>query len=155
MKLTPDLLEAKHWVYPLNHPKRDYQYNIVKNCLFENTVVALPTGLGKTFIAGVVMLNCEFPTMPFRHYALNFDISNRLSLVSRRQSGLCCAYKTARGTTNRCLSSGLWDSRQRCCRTYGTYSQGNAREGCEYSVWSNIFELPYFGISGMKNAYSL
>ncbi|KAJ7492863.1 hypothetical protein FB451DRAFT_1219867 [Mycena latifolia] len=57
MKLKPDLLEAKHWIYPLNQPKRDYQYNIVKHCLFDNTIVALPTGLGKTFIAGVVMLN--------------------------------------------------------------------------------------------------
>jgi len=60
MKLKPDLLEAKHWIYPINHPKRDYQYNIVKNCLFNNTLVALPTGLGKTLIAGVVMLNCIF-----------------------------------------------------------------------------------------------
>ena len=58
MKLKPDLLEAKHWIYPINRPKRDYQYNIVKNCVFDNTLVALPTGLGKTLIAGVVMLNC-------------------------------------------------------------------------------------------------
>ncbi|KIK99878.1 hypothetical protein PAXRUDRAFT_822238 [Paxillus rubicundulus Ve08.2h10] len=57
MKLEVDMLEAKHWIYPLNQPKRDYQFNIVKRCLFENTLVALPTGLGKTFIAGVVMLN--------------------------------------------------------------------------------------------------
>ncbi|KAF7982058.1 hypothetical protein HWV62_30342 [Athelia sp. TMB] len=57
MKLEPDLLAAKHWIYPLNKPKRDYQFNIVKHSLFENTLVALPTGLGKTFIAGVVMLN--------------------------------------------------------------------------------------------------
>jgi ATP-dependent DNA helicase MPH1 len=58
MRLTPDMTEAKHWIYPLNRPKRDYQYNIVRHCLFDNTLVALPTGLGKTFIAGVVMLNC-------------------------------------------------------------------------------------------------
>ncbi|KAF9459485.1 hypothetical protein BDZ94DRAFT_1300548 [Collybia nuda] len=57
MKLVPDLLEAKHWIYPMNKPKRDYQHNIVKHCLFENSIIALPTGLGKTFIAGVVMLN--------------------------------------------------------------------------------------------------
>jgi ATP-dependent DNA helicase MPH1 len=66
MKLEPDLLEAKHWIYPLNRPKRHYQFNIVKHCLFENTLVALPTGLGKTFIAGVVMLNCtHVPSMIF------------------------------------------------------------------------------------------
>ena len=59
MKLKVDMLEAKHWIFPLNQPKRDYQFNIVKHCLFDNTLVALPTGLGKTFIAGVVMLNCE------------------------------------------------------------------------------------------------
>lgn len=59
MKLKVDMLEAKHWIYPLNRPKRDYQFNIVKHSLFDNTLVALPTGLGKTFIAGVVMLNCK------------------------------------------------------------------------------------------------
>jgi ATP-dependent DNA helicase MPH1 len=60
MKQKYDPLEAKHWYYPINYEKRAYQYNIVKNCLFENTIVAIPTGLGKTFISGVVMLNCEF-----------------------------------------------------------------------------------------------
>ncbi|KAJ6779606.1 hypothetical protein PWT90_06923 [Aphanocladium album] len=46
------------WVYPTNLGAiRDYQFSIVKNSLFNNTLVALPTGLGKTFIAATVMLN--------------------------------------------------------------------------------------------------
>jgi ATP-dependent DNA helicase MPH1 len=50
--------ELATWVYPLNlGPIRDYQFSIVKNGLFNNTLVALPTGLGKTFIAATVMLN--------------------------------------------------------------------------------------------------
>ncbi|KAJ2901292.1 dead box helicase [Zalerion maritima] len=48
----------KRWVYPTNlGPIRDYQYTIVKSSLFNNTLVALPTGLGKTFIAAAAMLN--------------------------------------------------------------------------------------------------
>ena len=45
------------WIYPTNYPIRDYQYNIVQRSLFTNTLVCLPTGLGKTFIAAVVMYN--------------------------------------------------------------------------------------------------
>src|ERR1700761_3041963 len=40
-----------------NYSQRTYQYNIVYEALFANTMVCLPTGLGKTFIAAVVMLN--------------------------------------------------------------------------------------------------
>lgn len=48
----------KTWVYPTNlGPIRDYQFSIIKSGLFSNTLVALPTGLGKTFIAATVMLN--------------------------------------------------------------------------------------------------
>ncbi|KAK3394820.1 hypothetical protein B0H63DRAFT_462077 [Podospora didyma] len=50
--------ELSTWVYPLNLGAiRDYQFSIVKNGLFNNTLVALPTGLGKTFIAATIMLN--------------------------------------------------------------------------------------------------
>ncbi|EGO52786.1 hypothetical protein NEUTE1DRAFT_114701 [Neurospora tetrasperma FGSC 2508] len=53
-----DIEEMKTWVYPMNlGPIRDYQFSIVKNGLFNNTLVALPTGLGKTFIAATIMLN--------------------------------------------------------------------------------------------------
>jgi ATP-dependent DNA helicase MPH1 len=48
----------KTWVYPTNLGTiRDYQYNIVQRGLFHNLLVALPTGLGKTFIAATIMLN--------------------------------------------------------------------------------------------------
>ncbi len=50
--------ELVTWVYPTNlGPTRDYQFSIVKSSLFKNTLVALPTGLGKTFIAATVILN--------------------------------------------------------------------------------------------------
>ncbi|KAE8398263.1 ATP-dependent DNA helicase mph1 [Aspergillus pseudonomiae] len=46
------------WVYPTNLGKtRDYQFNIAQKGLFHNLLVALPTGLGKTFIAATIMLN--------------------------------------------------------------------------------------------------
>eukprot|EP00095_Tigriopus_kingsejongensis_P003009 maker-scaffold170_size291898-snap-gene-0.16 protein:Tk03009 transcript:maker-scaffold170_size291898-snap-gene-0.16-mRNA-1 annotation:"hypothetical protein LOTGIDRAFT_127429" len=52
-----DVEAGRSWVYPINYPLRTYQYDIVKACLFQNTLVTLPTGLGKTFIAAVVMYN--------------------------------------------------------------------------------------------------
>nr|XP_039253780.1 Fanconi anemia group M protein-like isoform X1 [Styela clava] len=45
------------WIYPTNYPIREYQFSIVKSSLMKNTLVSLPTGLGKTFIAAVVMYN--------------------------------------------------------------------------------------------------
>lgn len=46
------------WVYPTNLGKiRDYQYSIVAKGLYHNMLVALPTGLGKTFIAATIILN--------------------------------------------------------------------------------------------------
>ncbi|XP_059474472.1 LOW QUALITY PROTEIN: Fanconi anemia group M protein [Neocloeon triangulifer] len=48
---------GQHWVYPVNYPERKYQLDIVRTALFQNTLVCIPTGLGKTFIAAVVMFN--------------------------------------------------------------------------------------------------
>ncbi|KAF2154619.1 P-loop containing nucleoside triphosphate hydrolase protein [Myriangium duriaei CBS 260.36] len=46
------------WVYPTNLGTiREYQYNIVHMGLYHNLLVALPTGLGKTFVAATIMLN--------------------------------------------------------------------------------------------------
>ncbi|GMP47824.1 hypothetical protein CsSME_00015397 [Camellia sinensis var. sinensis] len=55
--LNIDAEAAKTWIYPVNVPLRDYQLSITRTALFSNTLVALPTGLGKTLIAAVVMYN--------------------------------------------------------------------------------------------------
>lgn len=52
-----DAANLATYVYPTNLQVRDYQFNIVYRAIFDNTLVALPTGLGKTFIASTVMLN--------------------------------------------------------------------------------------------------
>lgn len=82
-----DLSAGNTWIYPENYPVRQYQFDIVKSALYCNTLVCLPTGkksycqllsalsrrsnrlsfykhiillcvgLGKTFIAAVVMYN--------------------------------------------------------------------------------------------------
>lgn len=58
--------------HAVNFPARDYQYAITKTALFSNTLVALPTGLGKTLIAAVVMYNYFrwFPDGNFLHTLL-------------------------------------------------------------------------------------
>ena len=47
--------EASFWLYPTNYEVRQYQVSITQTCLFSNTLVCLPTGLGKTLISAVVM----------------------------------------------------------------------------------------------------
>lgn len=44
--------------YPIDEKLfRVYQFNIIKSCLLENTLVCLPTGMGKTFIASIIIFN--------------------------------------------------------------------------------------------------
>ncbi|CAN6620181.1 ATP-dependent DNA helicase Mph1p [Trichomonascus vanleenenianus] len=54
-ELNPQALQT--YIYPTNLSIRDYQFNIVQQALFRNVLCALPTGLGKTFIASTIMLN--------------------------------------------------------------------------------------------------
>ncbi|CAH8451363.1 unnamed protein product [Schistosoma turkestanicum] len=52
-----DVDAGVEWIYPSDSSMRKYQLNIIEQCLYKNTLVCLPTGLGKTFIAAVVMYN--------------------------------------------------------------------------------------------------
>jgi Fanconi anemia group M protein len=57
---------ADEWIYPVlrDFPMREYQRQISETAIFANTLVSLPTGLGKTLIAAVVLYNYYrwFPT---------------------------------------------------------------------------------------------
>jgi hypothetical protein len=50
----PNQAAIRHWVYPADRPVRGYQYSMALQATLRNTLVCLPTGLGKTMIATVV-----------------------------------------------------------------------------------------------------
>ena len=114
-------VNASTYLYPTNVPKRDYQFEIIASCFLDNTLVALPTGLGKTFIAGTVMLNCKSAGIVVQYSA--WTSANRrccsLSLVSERQDRLSHADKAARHATTRGLPDDVWDPERRCGHDYG------------------------------------
>ena len=72
----------KNWIFLSVKAIRRYQLEIVEISLFYNTLVCLPTGLGKTFIASLVILNYFLwfptgkifflaPTRPLVHQQMN------------------------------------------------------------------------------------
>lgn len=106
----------KTWIYPTNlGPTRDYQFSIVKNGLFNNTLVALPTGLGKTFIAATIMLNYfrwtktakiifVAPTKPLA--AQQVEACMNVAGIPRSQATLLT------GEISPALREGEWDKRR-------------------------------------------
>lgn len=106
----------KTWIYPTNMgPTRDYQFSIVKNGLFNNTLVALPTGLGKTFIAATIMLNYfrwtktakiifVAPTKPLA--AQQVEACMNVAGIPRSQATLLT------GEISPALREGEWDKRR-------------------------------------------
>lgn len=45
---------------------RAYQLAIIQSAFFRNVLAVVPTGLGKTYIASVVMVNCECDLQGFQ-----------------------------------------------------------------------------------------
>lgn len=52
-----DLTAGNEWQYPTSVELRDYQFVITERCLYQNCLVCIPTGMGKTLIAAVVLHN--------------------------------------------------------------------------------------------------
>ncbi|CCI11722.1 unnamed protein product [Albugo candida] len=55
--LSIDTQASKTLIFPSNYQIREYQVKIAEKAMYHNTLVSLPTGLGKTLIASVVMHN--------------------------------------------------------------------------------------------------
>jgi Fanconi anemia group M protein len=57
---------SHNWIFPIDdkYPERSYQLEMAHTSIMTNTLVSLPTGLGKTLVAAVVMYNYYrwFPT---------------------------------------------------------------------------------------------
>ena len=88
IKWPPDPEASKTWIYPSSSdkPLRTYQYNIVHVALFENTLVSLPTGLGKTFIAAVVMQVATRSRSTFAYYFLDSGSTFTVGIRRARSS---------------------------------------------------------------------
>lgn len=56
-QLDPATCNTWEWPTSDDYADREYQLEITAAALFQNTLVSLPTGMGKTFIAAVVMHN--------------------------------------------------------------------------------------------------
>lgn len=103
----------KTWVIVGNKKARDYQVNIIFECFKKNTLVVLPTGLGKTLIAVIVMYNFSrwfpnskimfvTPTRPLVEQQMKSYISTTMSSVER------CA--TLTGTLSPERRQPIWDN---------------------------------------------
>lgn len=125
---------ARTWVYPVNKPLRNYQLNIVKKALFHNVLVALPTGLGKTFIAAVVILNM-FRWFP--HGKIIFVAPTRPLVAQQQQAchAICgLPWDTAielTGSTQRRIRDDEWKAKRIFYMTPQTFENDLTSSACD------------------------
>ncbi|KAI9224865.1 hypothetical protein BC828DRAFT_353441 [Blastocladiella britannica] len=111
---APDTVTS--WVYPTNMSVRDYQFNIVQKALFHNTLVCIPTGMGKTMIAAVVMVNYFrwFPEGKLLFMAPTRPLANQQQTACTKVTGIPEAEQVVFvGTTiSPAEREGLWKSKR-------------------------------------------
>ncbi|NXN80232.1 FANCM protein, partial [Bombycilla garrulus] len=75
------------WIYPTNLPVRPYQERMAGAALLANTLLCLPTGLGKTFVAAVVMYNFYrwFPSGKVLSLMLFLEFPGGTQALGRRE----------------------------------------------------------------------
>lgn len=95
-----DWEEALHWVYPTNYEVREYQRIIAEAALYENTLVCLPTGMGKTLVASVVM-HAFYRWFPQGAIVFLYDGN-----VACKDSGKVTAYQKQNNELHACLNKG-------------------------------------------------
>lgn len=103
------------WIYPTNLPIRNYQFNITRAALFKNTLVVLPTGLGKTFIAAVVMYNIYrwYPTGKVIFMAPTRPLVNQQIEACRKIMGMPLSdIAEMTGKQNKKARHELWHSKR-------------------------------------------
>jgi hypothetical protein len=78
------------WIFPTMATERRYQFEISATAVRHNTLVSLPTGLGKTLIASVVMYNLQrwFPTGRCCFLAPTKPLVHQQVSAVRRTTGL-------------------------------------------------------------------
>ncbi|EST10139.1 Helicase, C-terminal [Kalmanozyma brasiliensis GHG001] len=133
-KCQIDLEAAKTWIYPTNMERRDYQYNIVQKALFNNVLAALPTGLGKTFIAAVVILNFFrwFPEGKILFLAPSRPLVDQQKIACHKICGLPwdCAIDLT-GNTASTRRVGLWQSKRIFYMTPQTLENDIRKGSCD------------------------
>ncbi|WFD28396.1 DNA helicase [Malassezia nana] len=134
MSVALDEEQAQTWIYPINKPLRSYQLNIVKKALFHNVLVALPTGLGKTFIAAVVILNYVrwFPKGKIIFVAPTRPLVNQQQQACHSLCGLPWDLAIElTGSTKRALRDDEWKSKRIFYMTPQTFENDLLSTTCD------------------------
>nr|CDS28024.1 fanconi anemia group M protein [Hymenolepis microstoma] len=116
-----DLSTGNEWHYPTGVELRTYQFTITERCLYQNCLVCIPTGLGKTLIAAVVLHNFLrwYPNSRVVFMAPTRPLVSQQMFACRDLTGLSISGKHAAeaveltGTTPPPQRAAMWNGQHR------------------------------------------